>query len=84
MGLLQIFLSLPFARFFYSVLGQIQYFSTLQSLAIFLVLGIGADDVFVLVDGWKQTANDTPRREAAARRTVNSKRERHMRKPRLH
>jgi hypothetical protein len=30
-------------------------------LAIFLVLGIGADDLFVMVDGWRQTEVDVPR-----------------------
>ena len=65
-GMLQIFLSLPFGRLFYSIIGQVKYFSTLQSLAIFLVLGIGADDVFVLVDGWKQSAVDVPRRSGEA------------------
>ena len=28
---------------------------------IFLVLGIGADDLFVMVDGWRQTELDVPR-----------------------
>merc|ERR1719223_831609 len=60
-GMLQIVLSLPFARLFYSIIGQVAYFSTLQSLVIFLVLGIGADDVFVLVDGWRQSQVDVPR-----------------------
>ena len=60
-GMLQIVLSLPFARLFYSIIGQVAYFSTLQSLVIFLVLGIGADDVFVLVDGWRQSEVDVPR-----------------------
>lgn len=31
-----------------------------QSLAIFLVLGIGADDLFVMIDGWRQTELDVP------------------------
>jgi len=63
-GLFQIVMSLPFSRLFYSVIGGISYFSTLTSLAIFLVLGIGADDVFVLVDGWRQSEKDVPRYHA--------------------
>jgi hypothetical protein len=59
-GMFQIFLSLPVGRFFYGVIGQVKYFSILQSLVIFLVLGIGADDVFVLVDAWRQSAIDVP------------------------
>jgi hypothetical protein len=30
-------------------------------LVIFLVLGIGADDLFVMVDGWRQSELDVPR-----------------------
>jgi hypothetical protein len=60
-GMFQIAMSLPFGRLFYSVIGDIAYFSTLTNLVIFLVLGIGADDVFVLVDGWKQSEADVPR-----------------------
>jgi protein dispatched 1 len=30
MGMFQIFMSLPFGRFFYSIMGQIKYFSILQ------------------------------------------------------
>jgi len=60
-GILQILISLPFARFFYSIVGQIPYFAIMQLLVIFLVLGVGADDVFVLVDAWKQSHNDIQR-----------------------
>ena len=31
------------------------YYSTLHSLAIFILLGIAADDIFVFVDGWRQS-----------------------------
>jgi hypothetical protein len=51
----QIVLSMPIASFVYRVILQITYFGTVQLLTIFLVLGIGADDVFVLVDAWKQS-----------------------------
>lgn len=27
---------------------------------VFIILGVGADDIFVLVDSWKQTADDVP------------------------
>jgi len=52
----QILLSLPVAFFIYRVFFQISYFTQLHVLVIFLVLGVGADDVFVFVDGWKQSA----------------------------
>jgi hypothetical protein len=52
----QIVLSMPIASFIYRGILQVTYFGTVQLLTIFLVLGIGADDVFVLVDAWKQSA----------------------------
>jgi protein dispatched 1 len=37
---------------------QNTYYSTLHSLAIFIVLGIAADDIFVFIDGWRQSATN--------------------------
>ncbi len=62
MGMLQIVTSLPIGNFIYKVFFGIPYFDTLHTLVIFLVLGVGADDVFVLVDGWKQTAETVLRK----------------------
>ena len=45
----QILLSLPVAFFIYRVIFQITFFTQLHILAVFLVLGVGADDVFVCV-----------------------------------
>jgi len=56
MGFLEIFISFGLANFFYrSVLG-IDYFHFLNFLGLFILLGIGADDVFVITDAWKQAA----------------------------
>ncbi|GMH73348.1 hypothetical protein TrST_g2399 [Triparma strigata] len=63
-AMLQIVASLPIGNAIYKGVFQIEYFDTLHTLVIFLVLGVGADDVFVLVDGWKQTAELVPRDEA--------------------
>ncbi|KAJ1379571.1 hypothetical protein B484DRAFT_412332 [Ochromonadaceae sp. CCMP2298] len=41
--------------FIYKVVFQITYFSELHSLVIFIILGVGADDVFVLTDSWRMT-----------------------------
>ena len=41
--------------YFHSMYGHVYgvpYFSELHSLVLFIVLGEGADDVFVLVDSW--------------------------------
>ncbi len=56
MGMLQILLSLPVTYTVYSLF--VPYFSQMHILATFLVLGVGADDVFVLTDGWKQSVRD--------------------------
>lgn len=45
-GLLQIILSLPLAFFIYRFVFQIPYYTQLHILVIFLVLGVGADDIF--------------------------------------
>lgn len=55
-GMAQILLSLPVAFFIYRLIFQITFFTQLHILSVFLVLGIGADDIFVLVDAWKQSA----------------------------
>ena len=54
-GMFMIFLSLPFSMVIYRGIYQIDFFSELHSLVLFIVLGVGADDVFVLVDAWKQS-----------------------------
>lgn len=47
-GMLEIFLSLPLAWYFFSNVLGIQYFSTLNVLCLFIVAAIGADDMFVV------------------------------------
>jgi hypothetical protein len=54
-GLFEIFFSIPVAWFIFTVVFQIQYFSTLNSLAIFVVAAIGADDIFIFMDAYKQS-----------------------------
>lgn len=51
----QIFLAFPLAYVVYSFIFRQDYFGALQILVIFLLLGIGADDVFVFTDAWKQS-----------------------------
>lgn len=53
-SMFQIFLAFPFAYVVYTYIFQQKYFAALQVLVIFLILGIGADDVFVFIDAWKQ------------------------------
>ena len=55
MSMLQIILSMPLAFLIYRFIFGINYFTQLHGCAIFLALGIGADDIFVFTDGWKQS-----------------------------
>lgn len=52
---LGIFASVPVAMFFYKVVFRIEYFDFIHILAVFIILGIGADDVFVVYDAWLQS-----------------------------
>eukprot|EP01082_Thalassiosira_pseudonana_P011165 g10693.t1 g10693 contig4:2350344-2354045(-) len=54
-GLFEIFFSIPVAWFIFTVVFQIKYFATLNSLAIFIVAAIGADDIFIFMDAYKQS-----------------------------
>ena len=54
-GIVMILCSLYVGLFIYWYIFQIKYYSSMHVLTFFLVLGIGADDIFVFVDGWKQT-----------------------------
>jgi len=50
----QIFLSIPASIFPYAFVLQVKYFGLMQYLTVFIILGVGADDVFVLADAWHQ------------------------------
>lgn len=54
--MLLILMSFPLSATIYGLFGQVSYFSTLHNLVIFIVLGIAADDIFVVYDAWKQSA----------------------------
>ena len=55
MSMLQIVFSMPMAFLIYRFVFGINYFTQLHGTAIFLALGIGADDIFVFTDAWKQS-----------------------------
>mmetsp|Transcript_20285 Transcript_20285/g.40531 ORF Transcript_20285/g.40531 Transcript_20285/m.40531 type:complete len:1086 (-) Transcript_20285:125-3382(-) len=54
-GFFEIFFSIPVAWFLFTVVFQIKYFSTLNTLALFIVAAIGADDIFIFMDAYKQS-----------------------------
>eukprot|EP00934_Nitzschia_sp_Nitz4_P004646 Nitzschia sp. Nitz4//scaffold228_size32365//15936//19222//NITZ4_007906-RA/size32365-augustus-gene-0.41-mRNA-1//-1//CDS//3329542819//4636//frame0 len=53
MGLLQIILSFPLSYFTYTVILQFSYFPFLNFIGIFVVFALGAGDVFIAVDKWR-------------------------------
>ena len=59
-GVSIIFLSFPFTAFIVSGIFRVSFFGYLQVIAIFLVCGIAADDIFVFVDAWKQSEHIAP------------------------
>jgi hypothetical protein len=52
-GLLQIILSFPLSFFVYTFIGGLEFFPFLNFIGIFVVFALGADDIFVAVDKWK-------------------------------
>ena len=52
---LSIFTGFCCANLIYRVILDFRYFGTFHVLAVFIILGIGADDVFVFYDSWKET-----------------------------
>jgi len=55
-GIIEIMLSLPLAFFFYYTVFGFKYFDSLNAMTIFIVCAIGADDIFVFMDQYKQSA----------------------------
>jgi len=55
--MMQIFLTLPVAFFVYVYIFGCTFFNQLHVLGIYLSLGIGADDIFVFLDAYKQSVN---------------------------
>eukprot|EP00210_Caulerpa_lentillifera_P002615 g2502.t1 len=56
-GIFEIFISFPVALFLYSPVFQIEFFSEINILVVFILLGIGADDIFVFTDAYKQSGS---------------------------
>ena len=56
MSMFGIGLSFPLALYINWHFFQIKYFASLHLTAIFVILGIAADDIFVFTDQWKQSA----------------------------
>merc|ERR550534_939567 len=53
-GMGQIFMSIPISAFFYYMICNIKFWSIFNMMTIFIVMGIGADDMFIFFDCWQQ------------------------------
>eukprot|EP01064_Diplonema_japonicum_P003493 TRINITY_DN12245_c0_g2_i3.p1 TRINITY_DN12245_c0_g2~~TRINITY_DN12245_c0_g2_i3.p1 ORF type:complete len:1343 (+),score=373.17 TRINITY_DN12245_c0_g2_i3:47-4030(+) len=60
LGMIQVIMPFPMGYFVYRVLFQVKAFYGLSGLTLYIVLAIGADDIFVFMDNWVQ-ANVKPR-----------------------
>ena len=68
-SVLLIIFSFAVTQLLYREVLGIKFFATLHNLVIFIVLGISADNVFVLFDAWKQSAN-IPEYEGSIRKRM--------------
>ena len=59
-GLVQIILSFPLAYFFYKLIAGLDFFPFLNFIGIFVVFALGAGDIFVAVDKWKNARLEHP------------------------
>jgi predicted RND superfamily exporter protein len=57
-GMVEILLSIPMAFVIYRAVFGLQYFAAINSMTLFVVLAIGADDIFVLMDAYHQSLYD--------------------------
>lgn len=55
-GMFEILASFPIAILIYRCIFRIEYIGSIQALSIFICLGIGADDVFVYWDAFRQSS----------------------------
>ena len=55
-GMLQILMSMPASLFIYRTVCGVDFITQLHVLSVYLVLGIGADDLFVFYDAWLQVS----------------------------
>lgn len=60
-AMLESIFSIPVGYFFFKVVCRVQFFQWINVLVLFVVLGIGADDVFVFVDAFAQSGYELRR-----------------------
>ena len=55
LGMLHVLMSFPVAYFILRFVIGVEKFGMLNTLSVFVLLGIGADDIFLMVDAFKQS-----------------------------
>lgn len=53
-----IVISFPISLVVLKGIFRVTFFSSLHILAVFIILGIAADDIFVFIDAWRQAKID--------------------------
>ena len=69
-GIFSIISSFNIANFIYRVVFDYKYFGIFHVLAIFIILGIGSDNIFVFMDTWKEHGRNHPNSDLASRLSV--------------
>merc|ERR1711951_95323 len=72
-GMAMILMNFLPALLLYGGITQQSYFGTLCVMAMFIILAIGADDIFVIVDTWQQYRTAAPEEPMAKRMTATLK-----------
>lgn len=69
-GIFSVISSFNIANLIYRVVFDYRYFGIFHVLSIFIILGIGSDNIFVFMDSWKQSHNTTYKNLAMRLTTV--------------
>merc|ERR550525_2002307 len=72
-GMAMILMNFLPALLLYGAITQQSYFGTLCVMAMFIILAIGADDIFVIVDTWQQYRTAAPDEPMEKRMTATLK-----------
>ena len=73
LGIFSVISSFNIANLIYRVVFDYRYFGIFHVLSIFIILGIGSDNIFVFMDSWKQS-HHSPHKNMAMRLTSVYKR----------
>ncbi len=69
-GIFSVISSFNIANLVYRVVFDYRYFGIFHVLSIFIILGIGSDNIFVFMDSWKQSHQSTHKNMAMRLTTV--------------